>query len=99
MDSAMKTNEQNRSTRSFGHLKNKTLTTLGMGSLKDSIFKIILALVATAMLVTFVFFHPIYLKTGTPMFGYGISMLLLPPVYLVWALWKLVSVYLLRMRP
>lgn len=66
---------------------------------KSVIFKVILKILAVVMLLTFVMFHPLYLKTGTPMFKYGFSMIVLPPFYLLWALFKLVSVYLLGKSP
>lgn len=72
---------------------------LGLQETKSVIFKVVLKILAVVMLLTFVMFHPLYLKTGTPMFKYGFSMMVLPPFYLLWALFKLVSVYLLGKSP
>ena len=81
--------------RSFGHLKNKTLGVIS----SNGIFKILLSVAVALSLVIFILFHPIYLKTGVPMFKYGASMMLLPPFYALWAIFKLVTVYLLGKQP
>lgn len=81
--------------RSFGHLKNKTLGVVN----STGVFKVILSVAVALSLAVFVLFHPIYLKTGVPMFKYGASMMLLPPFYILWALFKLITVYLLGKNP
>lgn len=83
--------------RSFGHLKNEALTKLGAVN-KGNLFLGILYLVAAITVLTWVLFHPIYLKTGTPMFKYGLSMIALGPFYFIWAVWKILSVYLFKMK-
>lgn len=85
------------SKRSFGHLKNKALTTLGATN-KGNLFKTILMIITVIPLFIWVLYHPIYLKTGTPVFKYGLSMAVLGPFYLLWAIWKILSVYLLGMK-
>lgn len=81
--------------RSFGHLKNKTLGVINPAG----ILRVILSVALALSLVIFILFHPIYLKTGVPMFKYGASMMLLPPFYVLWALFKLITVYLLGKKP
>lgn len=86
--------------RSFGHVKDMSLSSLGLTSLgntKGQIMMVLVKILAALMCVVFVMFHPLYLKTGVPMFKYGFSMMVLPPFYLLWAIWKLLSVYLLGM--
>lgn len=83
--------------RSFGHLKNEALTKLGASN-KANLFLAILYLVVIVTVVTWVLFHPIYLKTGTPMFKYGLSMIVLGPFYLIWAVWQILSVYLFKKK-
>lgn len=81
--------------RTFGHLKNKALGVVSGGE----VFTILLKIVLVLSILIFILFHPIYLKTGVPMFKYGASMMLLPPFYILWAIFKLVTVYLLGKRP
>lgn len=83
--------------RSFGHLKNEALTKLG-GVKKGNLFLAILFMIAFIPTLAWVLFHPIYLKTGTPVFKYGLSMIVLGPFYLLWAVLKILSVYLLKMK-
>lgn len=83
--------------RTYGHLKDEALTKLGAIN-KGNLFMGILYLVVAITALTWVLFHPIYLKTGTPMFKYGLSMIVLGPFYLIWAVWKILSVYLLKMK-
>lgn len=81
--------------RSFGYVKsNLGLTGLPTGG---DMVSLIVKIVAILMVLIFIMFHPIYLKTGVPMFKYGFSIMILPPFYFLWALWKLISVYLLKM--
>ena len=80
--------------RSFGHIKNETLKALGAstgGSPVKAIAMIIVVLVA----IIFVNFHAIYIKTGTPMLGYGLAFSFLQPLYTLWAIWVVLSKYLL----
>lgn len=83
--------------RTFGHLKNKALGMSWPTMSKGDMFKLMLRIVIAVCVLVFVFFHPIYLKSGFPMFKYGATMMLLPPFYFLWAIFKLVSVYLLGM--
>lgn len=84
--------------RSFGHLKDKALTSLGSTG-KTSIFTMILIVLAIIPFLIWVMYHPVYLKTGTPMFKWGLAISLLQPFYFLWAILKIVSVYLLKMSP
>ena len=84
--------------RSFGFVKSN-LKSLGLsGPTGGEMVSLVVKIVAIMMVLIFIMFHPIYLKTGTPMFKYGFSMMILPPFYFLWAVWKLISVYLLKMR-
>lgn len=56
--------------RSFGHLKNEALTKLGATN-KANLFLGILYLVVIVTVLTWVLFHPIFLKTGTPISSTG----------------------------
>lgn len=83
--------------RSFGHVKsNLNLGLTGIPTGGDLV-SLMIKIVAILMVLIFIMFHPIYLKTGIPMFKYGFTMILLPPFYFLWAMWKLISVYLLKM--
>ncbi|CAM9104573.1 unnamed protein product [Sphacelaria rigidula] len=84
------------SKRSFGHLKNKALTTLGATN-KGNLFLAIVMILTVIPLFVRIMFHPIYLNTGTPVFKYGLSMAILGPFYFIWAVLKILSVYLLGM--
>ena len=85
--------------RSFGYVKDTTLKSLGLTGVPTGgeLVKLMVKIVAIMMVLIFIMFHPIYLKTGTPMFKYGFSMMILPPFYFLWAVWKIISVYLLKM--
>lgn len=82
--------------RSFGHVKDKAMTSLGATN-GGSLFTMILIILAMIPLSIWVLYHPIYLKTGTPMFKYGLAITLLQPFYAIWAVLKILSVYLLKM--
>lgn len=90
------TKDTKYSKRSFGHLKNKALTKLGSTN-KGNLFLAIMVIVTAIPLFTWIMFHPIYLSTGTPVFKYGLAMVVLGPFYLIWAVLKILSVYLLGM--
>ena len=57
--------------------------------------KIIFSMLLIIGLGFFINFHAIYLQTGTPMLKYGIAMTIGQPFYSFWAMWKLISVYLI----
>ena len=51
------------------------------------------------ILMTFVFFcnyHAIFIKTGTPMFKYGLAMNFLQPFYSIWSVWVVLAKYVLQ---
>lgn len=83
--------------RTFGHLKNKTLGAIG--GVQGLGFDVIIRVLVAITVIIFIMFHAIYLKTGVPMFTYGLTMMFLPPLYFLWALLKIISVYLLKMDP
>jgi len=80
--------------RSFGHIKNDALETLGASVGGDAIHAILMVSMVFLFLI-FANFHAIYLKTGTPMFKYGFAMTFLQPFYTLWSLFVLLSKYLL----
>jgi len=98
MDSTKKnqTTPSKYARRSFGYVKSN----LGLSGVPTggNLASLMIKIVAILMVLIFIMFHPIYLKTGVPMFKYGFSMMILPPFYFLWAMWKLISVYLLKMR-
>lgn len=82
--------------RSFGHKKNKgVLARLGEGT--ESVTglgkKLLLITIILVPFFVWVNFHPIYLKTGTPMFKYGLSMAVLQPFHSIWAIFKILQAY------
>lgn len=79
--------------RSFGFVKNETLAALG-NSAAEAPMQVIMMTVVVVLLLIFVNFHAIYLKTGVPMFAYGFSMSMLQPFYTLWALFVVLSKYL-----
>ena len=93
----MKHDDDKYAKRSFGHLKDEALTKLGTVK-TGNLFLGILYLVAAITALTWILFHPIYLQTGTPMFKYGLAMIVLGPFYLLWAVCKILSAYVFNMK-
>ena len=80
--------------RSFGHLKNDALEALG-ASAGGSAMMAVAIIMSLMIALIFVNFHAIYIKTGTPMLGYGLAFSFLQPFYTLWAIWVVLSKYLL----
>ena len=80
--------------RSFGHLKDDALEALG-ASTGGSPMMAIAMIIAVLIAIIFVNFHAIYIKTGTPMLGYGLAFSFLQPFYTLWAIWVVLSKYLM----
>lgn len=91
---------QKKQKRTFGYLqdfKNRALGSSADGT-NPPIMKTLLMITVAVTLLVFIMFHPIYLKSGVPMFKYGMTMMLLPPLYFLWAVFKIVSVYVFKMN-
>ena len=80
--------------RSFGFIKDETLASLG-ASASQARMEVMMTFVLMVLFLLFVNYHAIYIKTGTPMFGYGLAMAFLQPFYTLWALFVVLSKYLL----
>ena len=79
--------------RSFGFVKNETLASLG-ASASQAEMQVIMTIVFIMLFLLFVNYHAIYIKTGTPMLGYGLAMTFLQPFYTLWALFVVLSKYI-----